>query len=123
MLDLAANTSGVQPALYAQALTLGGIIAQMEADAARSRSLLEASVTAWRPLGDPVGLAMALANLGFDHVAGGDFEQADAILREALALARAGGEMFTTIAGDDFGTGMAILTGRPSHREGIANAN
>jgi non-specific serine/threonine protein kinase len=95
MLDLAANTFGVQPALYAQALTLGGIVAQMEADAAGSRTLLKRSVALWRPLGDPVGLAMALANLGFDYVAAGDFEQADASLREALALAKVGGEVFT----------------------------
>jgi non-specific serine/threonine protein kinase len=94
-LDLAANTSGVEPALYAQALTLGGIVAQMEADAARARTLLETSVALWRPLDDPVGLAMALANLGFDHVAVGEFEQAEANLSEALALARVGGEVFT----------------------------
>jgi non-specific serine/threonine protein kinase len=95
MLDLAANTFGVQPALYAQALTLGGIVAQMEADTVGSRTLLERSVALWRPLDDPVGLAMALANLGFDHVAAGEFGQAEAILSEALALARVGGEVFT----------------------------
>jgi hypothetical protein len=65
MLELAANTPGVQPAVYAQALTLGGIVAQMESDAAQSRTLLERSVAWWRPLNDHVGLALALANLGF----------------------------------------------------------
>ena len=95
MLDLAANTSGVQPALYAQALIFGGIVAQMDGDPARSRTLLETGVTSWRPLGDTVGLAMALANLGYDHAAVGEFEQAETVLSEALALARAGGEAFT----------------------------
>ncbi|HYW86812.1 MAG TPA: helix-turn-helix domain-containing protein, partial [Chloroflexota bacterium] len=95
MLDLAANTPGVQPAMYAQALTLGGIVAQMEADAAKSRTLLEKSVALWRLLDDPVGLAMALANLGFDHAAVGEFAQAEAILCEGLALAKQGGEVFT----------------------------
>jgi predicted ATPase len=95
MLDLAAQSSGVPPALYAQALTLGGIVAGMEADSARSRILLESSVALWRSLCDPVGLAMALSNLGYDHAALGEIEQAEPMLREGLALARVGGEVFT----------------------------
>jgi non-specific serine/threonine protein kinase len=95
VLELAANASGVQTALYAHVLTLAGIVAQMQADAATSRGLLESSAAAWRPLGDPVGLAMALANLGFDHAAVGEFAQAEAILCEGLALAKQGGEVFT----------------------------
>jgi hypothetical protein len=69
MLDLAAHTSGVPPALYAQALTGDGIVAQVEADPARSRMLLERSVALWRSLGDSDGLAMALSNLDYDHAA------------------------------------------------------
>jgi non-specific serine/threonine protein kinase len=95
MLELAASTPGVQQALFAQALTLGGIVAQMDGDPARSRSLLEASVAAWRPLGDTVGLAMAFANLGYDHVARGEFAQGEAVLYAGLDLARDAGEPFT----------------------------
>lgn len=41
----------------------GRDVAQMEADITRSRALLENSIAVWRPLGDPVGLAMALATV------------------------------------------------------------
>ena len=97
-LDLAAETSGVPPALHAQALMFGGMLAQMQAGAARARAYLGASVAAWRALGDPVGLAMSLARLGLDHVACGELDEADEALREALALARQGGEAFTECA-------------------------
>jgi predicted ATPase len=63
-LDLAAETPGVPPALHAQALMFGGMLAQMQAGAARARAFLEASVKAWRTLGDRVGLAVVARQVG-----------------------------------------------------------
>ena len=98
MLELAADsgeTAGVQAALHAQTLMFGWRVAQLQADYATARRLIEASVAMWRTLDDDLGLAMAVSNQGIDYVARGEFETAHAILAEGLALARAGGDAFT----------------------------
>ena len=61
----------------------------------KARTFIEASVALWRALGDQVGLALALANLGADRFIRGEFEEADSILSEGVALARASGDTLT----------------------------
>jgi tetratricopeptide (TPR) repeat protein len=97
MLDLAAasvETMDVPPALHAQALMLGGGIASMDGDYVKARTFSEASVALWRTLGDNAGLALALPGLTHQLLVRGDFEQAEAVQDEALALARADGDPF-----------------------------
>jgi hypothetical protein len=65
MLKLAADsgdTSRVQAALRAQVLMFGWRVAQLQADYATARTLIEASVAMWRTLDDALGLAMAVSN-------------------------------------------------------------
>jgi non-specific serine/threonine protein kinase len=94
-LDLAANTGVVPLALHAQALMFGGIVAQMQADPINARTYLEASLAVWQKLGDQLGLTMTLARLGNEWATRGEFDQADATLSEALAMARHSGDAFT----------------------------
>jgi predicted ATPase/DNA-binding XRE family transcriptional regulator len=101
MLDLAASatdSSGVSPAQRAQhanALNFAGMTAQAQGDNARAQSFIDASIALWRALDDPLGLALALVNSSGCYTARGDFEQGEPIAREAVALARTGGEPFT----------------------------
>jgi hypothetical protein len=74
---------------------LGGGIAQLQTDLLGAVPSLEASVAMWRALGDPVGLAHALATLAVNRIGCGEFGHAEAMLREGRAMAEAGGEPFT----------------------------
>jgi predicted ATPase/DNA-binding XRE family transcriptional regulator len=96
MLDLADRTpDGVAPALRAQALMFGGMLARIQGDWAADRVFVEKSVAIWGTLNDDVGLAQALSNLGINQQFRGEFEQSNAALSESLALARAAGQPFS----------------------------
>lgn len=74
-----------------------GQLALWNADATKrigqsGESLTEASLGAFRDLGDLRGAAAALNNLGYNAYFRGDFARADALLSEALPLARAVGD-------------------------------
>lgn len=72
------------------ALVGAGIIATMQGDLGPARSLLTESVATFREVGDPVGLAQALRDLGYLLLISGD-DPAEARTRfeEALSVARA----------------------------------
>jgi non-specific serine/threonine protein kinase len=96
VLELAASsTESVPGALYAQVLMFGGSTARRQGDTATGRRLLDRSITLWRSLGDEVGLAQALVNLGESLCVTEEFDEAYAVLTEACVHARAGGNAFT----------------------------
>jgi hypothetical protein len=72
----------------------GGTIARMKGDFITACAFHEDSVALWRSLGDQIGLAQALANLGLTLLDTGELAQAKVVLGEALALARATGDPF-----------------------------
>jgi len=78
-------------AARAAALHGAGVLAREEGDRAAARTALEESVSLWRELGRPHGLAGALAHLGFaltDRAPAA----ALALLEEAATLSRAAGD-------------------------------
>jgi non-specific serine/threonine protein kinase len=88
------SAESVAPALRAQALMFGGSIARMKGDFVTACAFHEDSIALWRSLGDQIGLAQALANLGLTLLDTGELAQAEVVLGEALALARATGDPF-----------------------------
>jgi non-specific serine/threonine protein kinase len=98
-LDLAAQPEArVPPALHAQALMFGAVVVRALSDHDKGRALLETSIALWTGLGDDVGLALAVSNLGISLLFVGELEQADAVLSQAVALARSAGNAFAISA-------------------------
>jgi non-specific serine/threonine protein kinase len=98
-LDLAAKPEASVPlALHAQALMFGAVVVRALSDHDKGRALLESSIALWRSLGDEVGLALAVSNLGISLLFVGELERADAVLSEAVALARGAGNAFAISA-------------------------
>jgi tetratricopeptide (TPR) repeat protein len=98
MLDLAASpavAAMVPPAVHAQALLLGSVVARLQGDYASAQRRSQQSLALWLRLDDRIGLTQGLNNVARDHVLRGEFEQADAALDESVALGSASGDAFT----------------------------
>jgi len=93
MLNLAErNSDAVSPALRANALLYGNVIARIQGDYATARKFSETCVAIYRTLDDDVGLAYGLGFLGATRACMGEFEPATEALNEAIALARGSGD-------------------------------
>jgi predicted ATPase/class 3 adenylate cyclase len=80
------------PALRAKVLGAAGELASRHGDYASAKAFSEASLALWRELGDRVGIAYALNNLGVVAGETGDSARARALGEESLALLRALGD-------------------------------
>jgi predicted ATPase len=111
----ASSAESVAPALRAQALLFGGSIARMKGDFITARAFHADSIALWRSLGDRVGLAQALANLGQTFLEAGELTQAEVTLSESLALARATGDPFALRLALSWCGDLARLQGQYEH--------
>jgi len=76
----------------AKALAAACLLAWLQGDFRVACSLGEASVTLWRTLGDPFGLAYALHMLASSTAASGDRRKALSLLEECITLCRQSGD-------------------------------
>jgi predicted ATPase/DNA-binding XRE family transcriptional regulator len=83
---------------WARALTARGYLTVLRGDRAQAIALLDESLTFWRELGDPRGLAVALFFRGLAVAwTGTDLDEALPIFSESLALAQQRGPRWTAI--------------------------
>lgn len=85
---LAGEVAATPPALRAKAWNGAGALARSQGDYDEARTLGEASVTLYREVGDKLGIATSLTNLGLITYAQGDYTAARALHEESLALRR-----------------------------------
>jgi predicted ATPase len=101
-LDDALSKRGEAPAqLRARALLGAGSLANYQADYARARSLVEASLALYRELNDRQGIAYCLNLLSHGQMMTGDLAGSKASLEEGLAIVRE--------LGDNRGIGYALF--------------
>jgi tetratricopeptide (TPR) repeat protein len=79
----------------ARSLNFLGMAAQHRGDYGRARLLITDSADLFRTVGDKLGLALALSNLGWTYFAEGCNDQAQLWLTEALDLAREVGSVWS----------------------------
>jgi tetratricopeptide (TPR) repeat protein len=87
-LDAALAEPDGEPRHRARALTGAGAVAGWMGDLPSARERLEAAITLWRELGDPVEVALALDALGWSFFASGKDAEGLHRFEEALALHR-----------------------------------
>jgi predicted ATPase/class 3 adenylate cyclase len=92
LLDLVALADEQVPpipaAVRAQALNEAGVLARYASDYEGARELIRDSLRIRRALGDPKGIADALANLGYVVLQQGDYAAARSAYEESLAINR-----------------------------------
>jgi tetratricopeptide (TPR) repeat protein len=113
------SSDSVAPALRAQALMFGGSIARMKGDFMTALAFHDDSVALWRSLGDQVGLAQALANLGLTLLDIGELARAEVVLSESLALARATSDPFALRLALNWCADLARLRGQYESAAGL----
>jgi predicted ATPase len=79
----------VAPDVRARALNAAGNLAFGQADYPQARAAYAASLAVGQTTADPIRIGIALHNLGFAAAEQGDTAQAEALLEQSLALARA----------------------------------
>jgi predicted ATPase/class 3 adenylate cyclase len=79
----------IPAAVRAQALNEAGVLARYASDYEAARTLIGESLRIRRTLGDPKGIADALANLGYVALQQGDYVAARSAYEESLAINRA----------------------------------
>jgi tetratricopeptide (TPR) repeat protein len=93
---LARGGDNVAPGVRAKALVETGALALGQADFVRVGELCAPALTLARQIGDRLGAAEALSQLGIAHARQGHYRRAEAHLAEALALRRAVGDLSAT---------------------------
>jgi predicted ATPase/class 3 adenylate cyclase len=91
---------GVDPVAQAKALRWAGGLAWTQGDLGEAQGMMEASLAAYRELGDTQGISMALGNLAIVSMDQGDLDGAKALFEESLASLRE--------LGDTYGIAMAL---------------
>jgi predicted ATPase/DNA-binding SARP family transcriptional activator len=88
-----AHADAVSPSYRAQAVGGAAALAGEQGDLTAAQAYAEEFLAIRRQIGDPVGIARALNNLGLCFVHQARYEEARPLLEESLALKRAGNDL------------------------------